>query len=314
MPFTVSPAAYKGGDYLFQGITNAAQGITGAIKQYTDLADQTTQSDALMKYLSQQNDPTTGKPIISPGTLQDYQNHSMRQRAFIAGGMQAGNSFVQALQHASAANRETLQRGNAYQAAAVKSYADAADTSGGGGADSGKIWCNELNGYATATQCNNARLKTTTGQLQQNYGLPPDALFNSAIHEAGNVTTDATSGARTFNPDANGSFIRIGARDPNTGVVDPNKGVFMPMQEFNIYKRQLGMTGFQPGGAGGGAASAGGGSVPVATSQSGGVTTTTMQTPTSPQQQQAVAILTQNGKPLTPANIAHVVAQLSGGQ
>ena len=38
MPFTVSPAAYKGGDYLFQGITNAAQGITGAIKQYAQIS------------------------------------------------------------------------------------------------------------------------------------------------------------------------------------------------------------------------------------------------------------------------------------
>jgi hypothetical protein len=260
MPFNVNASAYRGGDYLFQGITNAAQGITGAIKQYTDLADQTTQSDALMKYLSQQNDPTTGKPIISPGTLQDYQNHSMRQRAFIAGGINAGQQFANTLTHLGYANRETLARTNLYGAQANKANADAADTAaGGGGADSGKIWCNELNGMATPTQCNNARLKTTTGQLQQNYGLAPDALFNSGIHEAGNVTTDPSSGARTFNPDANGSFIRIGARDPQTGVVDPNKGVFMPMQEFNIYKRQLGMTGYQPGGAGAGAAATAGG-------------------------------------------------------
>ena len=302
MPFTVSPAAYKGGDYLFQGISNAANSITGAIKDFSDTADRADQSDALMNYLSQQTDPTTGKPVIDPKTLQNYQQHNMRQRAYVAGGLQAGNAFMQALQHYGVANREALARTNLYQGQATKALADAADTAGGGGADSGKIWCNELNGYAMPTQCNNARLKSTTGQLQQNYGLTPNDLFNSATHEAGNVAVDPTSGTKTFTPDASGSYIRIGARDPQTGVVDPNKGVSMPMGEFNIYKRQLGMTGFQPSGTG---APATGAAQPGA--QPGGATS-------GPQQQQAIAILTQAGKPLTPANIAHVVAQLSGGQ
>jgi hypothetical protein len=256
MPFTVSPAAYRGGDYLFQGITNAAQGITGAIKQYTDLADQTTQSDALMKYLSQQTDPTTGKPIISPGTLQDYQNHSMRQRAFIAGGINAGQQFANTLSHLGYANRETQQRGNYYQAEAAKAYADAA--SGGSGADSGKIWCNELNGMATPTQCNNARLKTTGGQLQQNYGLKPDDIFNSNIHEAGTAAVDPSTGAKTFTNNAQGDQIRIGGP---TGVV-------MPRAEFEIYKRQLNMSGFQPGGTAPAAAGGGGaGAAPAVASR-----------------------------------------------
>jgi hypothetical protein len=184
-----------------------------------------------------------------------------------------------------------------YQAQATKAYADAADTSGGG-AGEGKIWCDVLNGYSTPTQCNNARLKTTAGQLQQNYGLKPDDLFNSATHEAGNVVVDPTSGNKTFNPDPTGTNIRIGARDPQSGAVDPNKGVFMPMQEFNIYKRQLGMSGYQPGGAA--APAAGGGAA------GGGAQ--------DPKQAQAIAILQQNGKPLTQANINYVIQKLGGGQ
>ena len=181
--------------------------------------DQANQSDALMNYLNQQTDPVTGKQIIPDSALKDYMNHSMRQRAFAAGGIQSGMQLANTLQKLGYANREALGRTNLYQAQATKAYADAADTAANpGGADSGKIWCDVLNGYSTPTQCNNARLKTTTGQLQQNYGLKPDDLFNSAIHEAGTVAVNPTTGAKTFNPDPNGDNIRIGARNAPDAV------------------------------------------------------------------------------------------------
>src|SRR4029077_4464764 len=105
MPFTVSPSSYRGGDYLFQGISNAANSITGAIQHFRDTADQAAKADALMQYLSQQSDPVTGKPMIDPKTLQSYQNHSQRQRAYLAGGITAGMSLVPALQHYAMANQ-----------------------------------------------------------------------------------------------------------------------------------------------------------------------------------------------------------------
>ena len=119
MPFTVSPSSYRGGDYLFQGISNAANSITGAIQHFGDTADQAAKADALMQYLSQQSDPVTGKPMIDPKTLQSYQNHSQRQRAYLAGGITAGMSLVPALQHYAQANQRVPYKvgGNEYQIA-----------------------------------------------------------------------------------------------------------------------------------------------------------------------------------------------------
>jgi hypothetical protein len=97
MPFNPQ-ATYIGGQLLGQGIASLGQGIGGTIQGYQDIADRANQSDALMNYLSQQADPATGKPIIDPKTLQTYQQHSARERAFVAGGMTAGMSLVQHLQ------------------------------------------------------------------------------------------------------------------------------------------------------------------------------------------------------------------------
>jgi hypothetical protein len=291
MPFTVSPSSYKGGDYLFQGITNAAQGITGAINQYAQIADQTTQSDALMKYLSQQNDPISGKPIIDKQALEDYQNHSMRQRAFVAGGMQAGMHLTDALQKLGYANRESLAHTNYYQAEAQKAQADAAG--GGSGAPKGRIWSDELGGWATPAQADAAKRRSPAGYIKQAYGLVPEQIFDSSQHEAGTVATDPTTGAKTFKNDPAGDQIRIGGPT----------GVTMPKVEHEIYKRQLNMSGFVPGQTGGvgGAAGAGAAGGPAAAGQ-------------DPNQARAISILQQNGKPLTPGNIQYVLQQLSGGQ
>jgi hypothetical protein len=105
MPFDVSPSSYRGGDYLFQGLTNAANSITGAIQHFGDTADQAARADALIHYLSQQTDPVTGKPVIDKKALEDYLHHSTRQRAYVAGGITAGMSLAQALGHYSAATQ-----------------------------------------------------------------------------------------------------------------------------------------------------------------------------------------------------------------
>jgi hypothetical protein len=113
-------ATYYGGQLLGQGLSSIGQGIGGAIQQYQDISDKATQSDALMQYLSQQTDPVTGKPIIDPKTLQAYQQHSQRQRAFVAGGMHAGMTLADSLQKLGYANQETQARTKLYQAQATK--------------------------------------------------------------------------------------------------------------------------------------------------------------------------------------------------
>lgn len=283
MPFTVSPGSYRGGDYLFQGITQAAQGITGAIQQYAQIADQTTQSDALMKYLSEQQDPVSGKPIISPSTLKDYQQHSQRQRAFVGGGITSAMHVTNALQKLGYANRESLAQTNYYQAAAQHQRAAAEGEAGG--APKGKIWSDELGGYATPAQAARAKTQSPAGFVFKSYGLQPDAIFDSSKHEAGTVTTDPTTGAKTFKNDPAGDQIRIGGAT----------GVFMPRAEHEIYKRQLTDTGYGPAAAGGGAGGVAGGGAQ------------------DPNQARAIAILQQNGKPLTPANINYVIQKLGGG-
>lgn len=79
-----------------------------------------------MKYLNQTTDPITGKPIIDDKKLQDYQQHSMRQRAFVGGGINAAMQLANSLQHLGYAGRETLARTNLYQAQAVEAGQTAA--------------------------------------------------------------------------------------------------------------------------------------------------------------------------------------------
>jgi hypothetical protein len=119
LPFNPQ-ATYVGGQLLGQGLANLGQGIGGTIQGYQDIADKANQSDALMNYLSQQQDPATGKPIVDQKALQTYMQHSARQRAFVAGGLTAGMSLVQHLQQYAQENRESLAHTNLYQAQAAQ--------------------------------------------------------------------------------------------------------------------------------------------------------------------------------------------------
>jgi hypothetical protein len=289
MPFTVSPSSYRGGDYLFQGITNAAGSLTDALKHYQDIADQADQADATMGYLHQQIDPVTGKPVIDDKAFQSFQQHNQRQRAHIGGGIFAGMKLMETLQHLGYAGRESLAHTNYYQAEAQRARAQAESEGAGGGAGPGKIWSNELGGYATPAQAKRAYNLSPAGVVQNNYGVTPADIFNSKIHEAGTVTTDPSTGAKTFKNDPAGDQIRIGGAT----------GVTMPRVEHEIFKRQLTMAGQAPDAAAGGPAGAG---------PAGGGAQDQVQA-------QAIAILQQNGKPLTPANINWVIQnKLSGGQ
>jgi hypothetical protein len=180
-------------------------------------------------------------------------------------------------------NRTAAAHANYYQQAAQNQAAEAA-AGGGAGPGRGKVWSDELGGYATPAQAARAQKLTTEGQIQSNYGLTPKDIFNSQIHEAGTAVKDPTTGALKFTGDEKGDQIRIGGE----------KGVIMPRAEHEIYKRQLLQRGYDPATglrANAGAAGGGGGAA----------------------QDPAVAILQQAGKPLTPANINYVRQQLRGG-
>lgn len=286
MPFTVSPSSYKGGDYLFQGISNAANSMTEALQKYADDKARVGMSDTIMDYA--QSVPGA----VSPEALKKYHEANAKEKAYIAMGATSNlkNLFGQQAQEWQ--NRTNAAHANYYQQAARNQAAEA--EAGGAGAGRGKVWSDELGGYATPAQAARAQKLTPEGQIQSNYGLTTQDIFNSKIHEAGTAAKDPSTGATTFTPADKGDQIRIGGE----------KGVVMPRAEHEVYKRQLEQRGYDPATgarAGPAAAGTGGAGGPAAAGQ-------------DPKQAQAIAILQQNGKPLTTGNINYVIQQLGGGQ
>ena len=275
----------------------AGNNIASAIQRYQNMRQTADAADYQMQMLSQMPDPTD--PETDPEkrrTILDKKNYerwlslSDKQKAAsgseVLGALKMYHSLqdtAQQAKHQEAQDREILAHAN-YLIGANPAAAGGA----GGAGPRGKIWSNELGGWATPAQADAARRRTTQGFLQQSYGLTPEQIFDSSQHEAGTVTIDPTTGAKKFINDPKGDQIRIGGP----------QGVIMPIPEHNIYKRQLQMQGFQ---VGGGAPGMPGGAGAGGAAQ-------------DPNQARAIAILQQNGKPLTPGNINYVIQQLSSGQ
>jgi hypothetical protein len=76
------------------------QGLAAAMQQYHEEHQKADYSDALMRELSQQVNPTTGKPVIDKSAYEDYLNHSMRQRSALAGAKLGALSILGSLQKA----------------------------------------------------------------------------------------------------------------------------------------------------------------------------------------------------------------------
>jgi hypothetical protein len=234
MPFNPQ-ATYIGGQLLAQGISSAGQSLGQALQQYEEDKAKVGMADMVMEYAKNQ------PGAVSPEALQRYHQANAKEKAYIAMGAQSNLAAMFAQQQRDWQNRVNAAHANYYIQAGAHQAAEAA--AGPGGAPKGRIWSDELGGWATPAQADAARRRSTQGYLMQSYGLTPDQIFDSKQHEAGTVTIDPTTGAKKFTNDPNGDQIRIGGAT----------GVMMPKAEHEIYKRQLSQQGFQTGGAPGAA-------------------------------------------------------------
>jgi hypothetical protein len=248
MPFNPQ-ATYIGGQLLAQGIGQAGQSIGQALQQYEEDKAKVGMADMVMEYAKNQ------PGAISPEALQRYHQANAKEKAYIAMGAQSNLAAMLTQQQREWQNRQAAAHANYYLQAAEHQAAQAAG--GPGGAPKGRIWSDELGGWATPDQADRAKRRSTQGYLMQSYGLTPEQVFDSSQHKAGTVTIDAT-GAKKFTPDEKGDQIQIGG----------DKGVIMPRAEHEIYKRQLQQNGFQVGGAPG---AAGGAAAPAAAAAGAGM-------------------------------------------
>lgn len=202
----MDPSSYKGGQFLFQGITNAAGSLTDALKHYQDIADQADQADATMGYLHQQVDPVTGKPVIDDKAFQSFQQHNQRQRAHIGGGIFAGMALMQTLQHLGYANRETLARTNLLQAQAAAANQPAAAPS-----------INQVYNPATGRYESVLQHGKSVQRLPGQEGTP------------GSVQYDANGKAIGFY-DANGGYHSYGSQGPDFSALFGGGDQNVPVQ------------------------------------------------------------------------------------
>lgn len=221
MPFNPQ-ATYIGGQLIGQGIQSAGASIGDALKQYEEDKAKVGMADMVMDYAK------TQPGAISPEALQRYHQANAKEKAFIAMGAQSNLASMFAQQQRESQQRENVAHANYYIAQAQKDMATAA-TGPGGTAPKGRIWSDELGGWATPAQADAAKRRSTAGSIMQSYGLTPEQIFDSKQHEAGTVAVDPTTGAKKFTNDPNGDQIRIGGPS----------GVMMPKAEHEVYKRQL---------------------------------------------------------------------------
>jgi hypothetical protein len=236
--------SYVGGQLLASGLSQFGQGLGGglgeALQKYEEDKARVGMADITMEYAK------TVPGAVSPEALQRYHQANAKEKAYIAMGAQSNLKNMLQRQQEEWQNRISAAHANYYLQAAQRQAAEA-EAGPGGSPGKGKIWSDELGGWATPAQADAAKRRSTQGYLMQSYGLTPEQIFDSKQHEAGTVTIDPATGAKKFTNDEKGDQIRIGG----------GTGVIMPKAEHEVYKRQLQQSGFQPGGApGGGAAGA----------------------------------------------------------
>lgn len=175
-----------------------------------------------MQYLSQQQDPVTGKPMIDPKSLQAYQNHSQRQRAYLAGGITAGMSLAQALGHYSQATQLTQAKLDAIKQPFVRVDGQLYRQPGGpvpvsvaAPAEQGRQQRFEAKQQATAL---NAKIKLAQNQQKDvatqledlGYAGDPGSLLNSDLHKGGVAPGGKFQPTDPTNPAIPQTHIQVG--------------------------------------------------------------------------------------------------------
>jgi hypothetical protein len=208
-----------------------------------------------MNYLSQQTDPVTGKPIIDPKALQTYMQHSSRQRAFVAGGVQAGMTLANALQHAGYANQEIQARTGLYNAQTTKALAPAVPSP----VEAGRQARFQAKQDATAL---NAKIKLAQNQQKDagtqledlGYAGDPGSLLDSSVHKGGVMSGKQFVPTDPNDPNKPQTHIQVG------GGASFDMPTFKRLQGIAQRHQQLqGIinTGLQQQAGGGGGAAAG---------------------------------------------------------
>jgi hypothetical protein len=240
------------GELLAQGIKTFGSSIAQGIQAYEKAKEEATKRDAYVNFLAQNH------PEVFPQEAWE-RYHAANENQKNKWAIQAGLAYAdkQQQQQQEWQNRLNAAHADYYIGQALRERELAAG-GGLGGAPRGKIWSDELGGWATPAQADAARRRTPQGYIAQSYGLTPEQIFDSKQHEAGTVSVDTTTGAKTFTNDPKGDQIRIGGAS----------GVIMPKAEHEVYKRQLqmnlGVTGMGGGGAPGAPGGAPGGGPPGA--------------------------------------------------
>jgi hypothetical protein len=228
--------SYVGGQLLASGLSQFGQGIGGglgeALQKYEDDKARVGMADITMEYAK------TVPGAVSPEALQRYHQANAKEKAYIALGAQSNLKNMLEQENRQAQQRLNLAHANYLTASAAREFAGGGGP--GGTAPRGKVWSDELGGWATPAQAAAERRRLPAAQLAANYALRPEQIFDSKQHEAG--TLDPTT--KKFVNDPQGDQIRIGGAG----------GAIMPRETHEYYKRALGAGVPTPAAPGAGAA------------------------------------------------------------
>jgi len=220
--FSIS-VPYTAPQMIAQAGANLGSSLSEAFQQYHKDKQQAAFNDAMFDYLK--NVPGA----VPEEALARYHSMNANQKnAVILAGQFALKDRMERDEQ-TAKNRLALAHANYLTGSAAAQFAGAGGGPGGV-APKGKIWSDELSGWATPAQADAARRRTPGSQLLQNYAVTPQQIYDSKQHEAGRWQIDPKTGNKSFINDATGDQIRIGGP---TGAV-------MPKETHEYYKRILG--------------------------------------------------------------------------
>jgi hypothetical protein len=123
--------SYRGGQYLYEGITGASQELAQtamkALQDYEETKKQQAFGDTVMSTLANVKDPTTGQPLVSTDEQLKYAKGGHSQKQGIVMGKLSSVAQMLAQQKAEDEHKMALAHAAYYNAAADKAKQAAAD-------------------------------------------------------------------------------------------------------------------------------------------------------------------------------------------